>query len=233
MNRAQFNLLPDAKLAAVKTNRSRSLLISAVFLVSAISAAIFLILLTTAGLVQKKQLSDADKKIAQKTQELKNIPGLDKIVSVQNQLNTLVSLHQNKHVSSRIFSYLPEVTPTNVAITRLAMDMKTNTMQIDGTANSQTAVNTFIDTLKFTNYIINSGDSPKSAFPSVIESSFSIGAGGSVTYSLNVTYDPALFSNNNLDSSGRSITPDLQVPKQTTTRSVSDDPANVFGGGSR
>ncbi len=227
---SQFNLLPDTKLAAVKSNRARNLLVSAALVISAASAAIFLILLSTTGVIQKKQLSDADKAIASNTAKLQAMTGLDKMVTVQNQLSTLVDLHKNKHISSRIFSYLPEVTPTQVSLGHLALDFKTNTIQIDGTADSQKSVNTFIDTLKFTNYIVNSGDSPKSAFPSVVESSFSIGT-KNVSYSLNVTFDPALFANNILDSKGHAKAPTLQVPKLTTTRSVTDDPANLLFNG--
>ncbi|MDO8591951.1 MAG: hypothetical protein Q7R60_03465 [bacterium] len=230
MSRAQFNLLPDTKLAAVKSSQSRSLLVSIALIVSAASAAIFLILLGINSIVQKKQLNDADKTIATATAKLQSMDGLDKIITVQNQLSTLVDLHKNKHISSRIFSYLPEVTPTQVSLGHLSIDFKSNVMQIDGTALDQKSVNVFIDTLKFTNYIVNSGDSPKSAFPSVVESSFSIGT-KNVSYSLNVTFDPALFSNNILDSQGHPKAPSLQVPKLTTTRSITDDPANnLFNG---
>ncbi len=230
MSRVQFNLLPDAKLAAVKSGRSRNLLVTIALLIAAISAAIFLVLLGITSVVQKKQLSDADKAIATQTAKLQSMNGLDKMITVQNQLTTLVDLHKNKHISSRIFSYLPQVTPTQVSLGRLAMDFKANTMQIDGTADSQKSVNTFIDTLKFTTYIVNSGDSPKSAFPSVVESSFSIGT-KNVSYSINVIFDPTLFSNNVLDSRGHAKAPSLQVPKLTTTRSITDDPANLLFNG--
>ncbi len=230
MSRVQFNLLPDAKLAAVKSGRSRSLLVTIAVFIAAISAAIFLVLLGITSVVQKKQLSDADKAIATQTAKLQSMNGLDKMITVQNQLTTLVDLHKNKHISSRVFSYLPQVTPTQVSLGRLAMDFKANTMQIDGTADSQKSVNTFIDTLKFTTYIVNSSDSPKSAFPSVVESSFSIGT-KNVSYSLSVIFDPTLFSNNVLDSQGHTKAPSLQVPKLTTTRSITDDPANLLFNG--
>ncbi|MEK7096164.1 MAG: PilN domain-containing protein [Patescibacteria group bacterium] len=230
MSRVQFNLLPDTKLAAVKSSRSRNLAVSVALIISAASAAIFLILLATTSVIQKKQLSDADKAIATQTAKLQSMTGLDKMITVQNQLSTLVDLHKNKHISSRIFSYLPEVTPTQVSLGRLSMDFKANTMQIDGTALDQKSVNTFIDTLKFTTYIVNSDDSPKSAFPSVVESSFSIAA-KNVSFSLNVTFDPALFGNNILDSQGHAKAPSLQVPKLTTTRSITDDPANLLFNG--
>src|SRR5258708_2354311 len=201
MSQVQFNLLPDSKLARVKSSRSRNLLVSAAVFSAIASAGLFLILLSTTSVIQKKQLNDADKTIASETAKLQSMNGLDKMITVQNQLSTLVDLHKNKHISSRIFSYLPEITPTQVSLGRLALDFKAGTMQIDGMADSQKSVNTFIDTLKFTTYIVNSGDSPKSAFPSVVESSFSIGTKGA-SYSLSVAFDPALFANSMLDSQG-------------------------------
>jgi hypothetical protein len=97
-------------------------------------------------------------------------------------------------------------------------------MQISGTADSQQATNTFIDTLKFTTYKVNDQDQAKSAFPSVVETSFGVSATGS-SYGLTVQFDPILFSNN---LNGK--TPVLTVPKKTTTRSVMDNPANLFNG---
>lgn len=230
MVRVQFNLLPDVKLAIVRSNRLRNLAISIALIISAASAAIFLIMLGTTSVIQKRQLINADKTIASNTAKLRSMNGLDRMITVQNQLSTLVDLHKNKYISSRIFSYLPEVTPTRVSLGHLAIDFKANTMQIDGTADSQKSVNTFIDTLKFTTYIVNPDDLAKSAFPSVVESGFSIGS-ANVSYSLNVTFDPALFANNILDSQGHAKAPLLQVPKLTTTRSITNDPANsLFNG---
>ncbi len=230
MSGVQFNLLPDTKLAAVKSSHSRNFLVRIALIISVVSFAVFLVLLITTSVIQKAQLSSADKTIAADTTKLQSINGLDKIITVQNQLSTLVDLQKNKHISSRIFSYLPQVTPTQVSLGRLSMDFKVSTMEIDGTADSQKSVNTFIDTLKYTTYIINSGDSAKSAFPSVVESSFSIGT-NKVGYSLNVAFDPTLFSNSTLDSQGHPKAPTLQVPTLTTPRSVTDDPANLLFNG--
>src|SRR5258708_39273429 len=144
MSQVQFNLLPDSKLARVKSSRSRNLLVSAAVFSAIASAGLFLILLSTTSVIQKKQLSDADKAIASDTAKLQSMTGLDKMITVQNQLSTLVDLHKNKHVSSRIFSYLPEVTPTHVSLGRVVMDFNANATQIDGTAADPKSVNTVI-----------------------------------------------------------------------------------------
>lgn len=218
MNKVEFNLLPDMKMDVVKANRSRNTIVSISFLASAASLAILILLLFTVYIVQNKQLSDANKEIETANNKLKNISGLDKILTVQKQLQALPGLHEKKHISTRLFTYLPQVTPTNVSIGSLTVDMATSVMQISGTAESQHAVNTFIDTLKFTKYVTGTGNSPKDAFPTVIETNFAI-SGGQVSYLLDVHFDAALFSNNQ-------PAPTLQVPTLTTTRSVIDNPSN-------
>lgn len=235
MSRAQFNLLPDAKLASAKSDRLRARIVSISIIISTISAAVFVLLFATSGVLQKNQLSGADKSIAEKTAELRAIEGLDKIITVHNQLNTLVELHKNKHISSRIFSYLAEVTPSKVTVTRVAIDFAANTLLLDGTADSQKTINTFVDTLKFTTYTVDTDDSATKAFPTVVESSFSIAADNTASFSINATFEEALFANSNLDNQGHPKTPDLKVPNVTTTGSVAVDPASVIndlnGGG--
>lgn len=218
MSKIQFNLLPDVKLDYIKTERTRNTVIAASIIVSAVSLAIFLALLFTVGVLQKKQLSDARIEVEKASKDFQDTPELGSALTVQNQLTTLSGLHKDKNISSRIFNYLPQLTPTNVNISSLTVDFENSTMTVTGTAVSQQAVNTFIDTLKFTTYKIGSGEAVH-AFPSVIESSFGIAA-GNVSYGLNIQFDPKLFSNDILNSDGEPQAPQLSVPTLTTTRSV-------------
>ena len=220
MNRVEFNLLPDLKMDVVKAQRARKTIVSISFLASAASLAVFVLMLFTVYIVQNKQLSDADKNIKAANQKLKDISGLEEVLTVQNQLQELTDLHKNKHASNRLFSYLPQVTPTNVSIGSLTVDLATNVMQISGTASSQHAVNTFIDTLKFTKYTTDSNNAPLNAFPTVIETNFAL-SGNNVSYLLDVHFDPILFSNSQSP-------PKLQVPTLTTTRSVIDNPSSLL-----
>jgi hypothetical protein len=104
MSGVEFNLLPDTKMDVAKANRTRSTIISIAFLVSAASIAIFVLLLFAVYVVQNKQLSDANKDIETANNKLKSISSLEKILTVQKQLNTLTGLQQNKIVSSRLFT---------------------------------------------------------------------------------------------------------------------------------
>ena len=224
MSNVQFNLLPDVKLRNIHAEQSRNRVVSIAVGVSAVCVAIFVILLFSVYGVQKKQLSDANTQLNNGTSQLEAIPNINKALTIQNQLFSLVSLHQSKHISSRLFTYLSQVTPANASVGSLNVDLVKDQMTLAGTADSQATVNTFIDTLKFTQYKVASG-SAVSAFPSVLESAFSINS-ANVSYSLTVQFDPKLFANNLTDSAGAPQAPTLQVPDQATTRATSPDSAS-------
>ena len=150
MTSLQFNLLPDVKLEYIKAQKTRNRVVTLAFLVSGVALLGFLLLLLTVQIVQKKQLSDADKQIKDASANLEKVNGLPQLLTVENQLKSLVTLLQNKHVSSRIFDYLVVKTPSNVNVGRVFIDFSQNTMTLDGTTDNHKSVNTFFDTLKFT-----------------------------------------------------------------------------------
>jgi Tfp pilus assembly protein PilN len=235
MSSVQFNLLPDIKMQYVKAQKTQGLVITIFTLTAVASLVIFVLTLFTADIVQKKQLTDAQKNLKDYTSQLKAKPNVERIVTVQNQLQALVALHQNKHVTSRLFTYLPSLTPTNVQISELSLayasaDSSTapNTVLITGTSDSQQSINTFIDTLKFTTYSVGSSIKDKNAFSNVLETSFSLDAdNGGANYTISAEFDPMLFSNN----LGGEI-PKLTVPHLTSTRSSLGDPSNPLLNGS-
>lgn len=222
MSAVQFNLLPDLKLNYVKSQRTRNIVLTNAIIITVASFSIFLIMMFTVNVVQKRQLSGADNEVSKATQELKQVKNIEEVLTVQNQLKTLSQLHSDKYISSRIFAYLPQITPTNAKVGNLSLDFVEGTLQLDGTANSQHTVNTFIDTLKFTTF--KSADTDRRAFPSVVLSSFSINQ-GNVSYSLAIKFEPELFSNTLKEA------PKLTVPQLTTTRSALGDPANTLFNG--
>lgn len=209
MPRVQFNLLPDVKLDYVRTQRVRQTVTTTSIALTLTAVAIFVIMLGLVYGVQKKQLSDAGKSVEEASRQIKDIPNVETAVTVQNQLQALVGLHQSKHITSRIFTYLEQLTPANLSIGKFDMDITTNTMNISGNADAQRTVNAFIDTLKATTYKVGNS-APKSAFLSVIESDFAINP-GNVSYTLDLQFDPNLFTNTTTDE------PQLIVPKTQQT----------------
>ena len=220
--RVQFNLLPDVKQQYIGAERTKKTVLTVALFVSAGAFTIFLFMAATVYIVNKKQLNDAGKDISRYTQEINDIPEIDKILTVQSQLESLLTLHQQKHISSRLFTYLPQLTPANVHMGRVNVDFSSNTMEISGTADSQKTINTFIDTLKFTTYKVNGQSTGQRAFPSVLESSFGLDEDGA-SYTLTIQFDPVLFSN--------SQKVELEIPEGLeTTRSVLENPNTLFDG---
>lgn len=209
----QFNLLPDIKLEYVKTQRTKHFLTLLSLVVSVASIAVLLVAIVTVDVVQKKTLGDENNDISRYTVQLKGVPNLDKILTVQNQLSTLTSLHEQKPVTSRLFNYISEVTPSTASLNNLdinfagaagstaaapstALSTGTatgNTLTIGGSAPTLAVVNTFTDTLKATVYTVaGSNTSPLGAFSDVVLSSFGQGKSGA-TFTITCNFDPTIF----------------------------------------
>ncbi len=218
----QFNLLPDSKLENVKTRSSeRTILLVAV--ISSIAAASLLVLSILAVGVQKHSLSSADNDINRYEAQINQISGVNDILTIQNQLKTLVSLHKSEPAATRLFSYLPQITPTRASIGQLSIDFDAHTMTISGTANSLQSINEFADTLKFTVYKVGAQSTSKAAFTSVILSSFGRDPSGA-SYTFQLKFDPALFD------ASQNVT--LSVPQNyITTRSFTQLPNSALFSG--
>lgn len=211
----QFNLLPDIKLEYNRQQRTKRLVYSMSSLAVIVALALALISFVTVDVLQKKLLNDANKDITTYTNKPKSIPDLDKVLTIQNQLNALPGLHQQKHVSSRLFDYLRQVTPTKVNIGKITMDTSANTLSVTGTADTVESVNKFVDTLKFTSYTTAKDSTKNPAFSNVVLSKIDRDDKEAV-YTIDTEFDPALFD------SAKSVA--LVVPQETTTRSVLNSP---------
>jgi Tfp pilus assembly protein PilN len=220
----QVNLLPDVKIAYMRTTRNKRLVIGVSTLAIVVSIAIMLLLGSIVYGFQKKNLSDLNDDISTYNNQLKNTPDLDKVLTVQNQLGALTPLHDQKPVVSRIFGYLTQVTPSAASISQLDTDFDANTITITGAASSLDVANTYIDTLKFTTYqeVDSNGKAqgePVKAFSDVVMSQFARNTAGA-TYTITLTYDPAIFS-------GASNVK-LTVPNIVSTRSLTEQPTDLF-----
>lgn len=214
----QLNLLPDVKLQYLKARRTQRLVVSVSMLVIIVSFVVLALLISTVDIIQKKSLSDLNRDIGTYTHQLQSTPNLNKILTVQNQLQVLTSLHDQKPAASRLFGYLQQVTPSSASISQLNIDYTQNTLSLTGNADSLDTVNAFTDTLKFTTYKKSDGSSAN-AFSSVVLAQFSRNAAGA-TYTITATFDPAIFNSANNTS--------LTVPSIISTRSIIEQPTNLF-----
>ncbi len=224
----QFNLLPDVKLEYIRARRAQRLVLLCATVAVGVSLAILFIMLSV-YFAEKAHLHGLNDDITKKGNDLRKKPQIDRILTVQNQLVALGSLHDQKPAATRVFDYLNQVTPTEIGLTAFTIDFVEHTVTISGTAPSLTAINKYIDTLKFTQYKESGAkkDSLTSAFSDVVLGSFSLGSAKpedpektKTTFTLNLLYDTKIFDET------KNI--QLNVPAQTTTRSVVDSPTDLF-----
>jgi Tfp pilus assembly protein PilN len=190
----QFNLLPDIKIQYLRANRQKHLVMLVSVIVIAVSLAALALLLGVVYGVQKKTISDLDSDIKSSSSQLQGTPDLTKILTVQNQLNALPALHDEKPVATRLFGYITQATPTNATNSRILADFTGDTINLSGTSDSLNTVNVFIDRLKATTYHTDSANkTEKKAFSEVTLASFGRDS-KSATYTITLKFDPVIFS---------------------------------------
>jgi hypothetical protein len=215
----QFNLLPDIKQEHIKSQKLKQTVVTLSGLVAIGALTIMILLFMVVNVLQKKHLKDVNADIKTYSSKLQSTPDLNKILTVQNQLNSLPAMHDKKPVALRLFNYLSQVVPAKISISNLSVDFVQSTIKIDGTADSISTINQFVDTLKFTTYSDSSGDTNKNAFTNVVLTSFSKSDKGS-NFTISASFDPAIF-----DSAKEAK---LTVPNKITTRSNLNAPDALF-----
>lgn len=216
----QLNLLPGIKQEYIKAQRTRRLITAVSTIVTLASIGLMILMLLFVDGLQKKQISSLSNDIKQRSATIKSIPDLNKILTVQNQLKSLSSLHNQKPAANRLSDYLKQTTPAQADINNLTVDFNQKLITITGTSDALSTVNKYIDTLKFTTYNIGGDKSTsKNAFSNVVLTNFGRSE-NRATYTITTNYDPPIFD----------ITQDIRwvVPDTVTTRSELDKPNALF-----
>lgn len=212
----QFNLLPDVKLEYIKARRTKNMVVVSSIVVGGSALAVLILLFTGVSVLQKKHMNDLTKDIKTYTKQLENTPDLNKALTVQNQLKSLETLHQKKPITTRLFGYLNQITPSSITISAVSLDIEKQTLGLTGNATDLTSINKFVDTIKFTNMKVDNNQNQK-AFTEVVLSSYTVAqAGGKATYQVSFKFDPVIFDGTKQVA--------LEVPKQTSTRSETEKP---------
>lgn len=220
----QLNLLPDVKMEYIKAQRTRNMVLSSAIIIALGSVALLVLLLIVGGL-QKKHINDLSKDIKSNTANLQKKQDINKILTVQNQLQSLTALHKAKPSAANLFSYLNSATPVQSSISGFKIDFAQQTMEITGTADSLSSVNKHIDTLKFIRFAEedNNDDKGQPAFSNVVMSSFALASGGgkdAVSYTITMSYDPAIFDTTKKVQ--------LSIPNTVTTRAQINSVDGLF-----
>lgn len=214
----QFNLLPAVKLEFVKAQRTKRLAMLFSTLVAAGSVVVLAVLFVGVQIVQKKHSRDLSADIKAESSKLESVEDLNKILTIQNQLNSLTSLHDQKPVATRLFEYIKQLTPASVNIAKLSVDFDAHTMSFNGSADTLGNINKFVDTLKFTSY--KTQDAETNAFSEVVLESFGKDDNDS-RYEITLKFDPSIFS------SASDVV--LIIPaNKITTRSQTEKPTSLF-----
>lgn len=214
----QFNLLPDVKLEYVKVQRTKQTVITTALMAAGSTFVIFLLLFLVVHVVQSKSISNLDSDITTYNDKLKKTPELTKVLTIQSQLAVLPGLHSDKPAASRTFQFLQQLTPVDVTISELTIDYVANTISISGQSKSLNKVNTLVDTLKFTTYTEGETKGER-AFSDVVLSEFTKTV-STTTYGVTASFKPVIFDN--------SANPRLYVPEKISTRSVVEQPVDLF-----
>ena len=224
----QFNLLPDVKVQYIKAARTKRTVLLSSVLVAGGALALFVLLFIVVSISQKKHLANLDKDITSSKNELKAKTDLGKILTVQNQLKSLPALHNEKPVASRVFSYVQQVTPQKVSISSFTVSFKDEVIKIEGSADTLASVNTFADTLKFTNFIAtsttdSSSTDPAPAFTDVVLASFAVANNSGQAKGKPASFTITLKYKSDIFKSSKEIK--LQVANKITTRSETEKPS--------
>ncbi len=215
----QFNLLPDVKIEYIKTRRVKRMVIMVSILASSVALFVMISLFILISVAQKQHLDNLSNDIEIKSKEIESIDGISKILTVQNQLLSLDTVHSQKPVASRLGSYIETVTPSNISVASLDINFDQATMEISGKADQLVDINKFLDTLKFTKYKIKDVEGENDAFSNVVLTAFTKGD-VTTAYSISLSFDQTIFNANS------EIT--LNVPSITTNRSTTERPSSLF-----
>lgn len=208
----QFNLIPDIKSQYLKAKRLQRLVVAVSGVAVIVCVIVLVLLIVLVDVKQKHDMSSLTADINANSKKLRNIKGLDNIITIQNQLETLPGLYDQDPQVSRLFDYLTKLTPPNVTIGDVSLDLTQDTMEIKGSATALKDVNAYTDSLKRATYDDeSSGTTDTPAFSSIVLSAFSRNNQGA-TYTIDFSFDPTLF--------GPSEKVVLHVPETTNAPQV-------------
>jgi hypothetical protein len=235
----EVNLVPDVKLELLHARKVRTNVISASIFASGVSVAIVVLLsLFTFG-AQGLSLYGADRAIEAKSAQLEKVPDLSKTLTLQNQLTQISDLHDKKLISSRIFSVVSTIVPTNgdnaIKLTKISIERNEDgvggVIKLDGQAdegfNALDAFKKTISQTKFVYSIDKQKQEPVLLAQNVSDANrnFTRDDGGKAVlrFTVSFEYPEELFSST-IDSQAQIIAP----AKQNATDSTEGVPKSLF-----
>lgn len=229
----EINLVPDVKQELLKAQRVRTSVISMAILVSLVVAGIVVALLVWVFAVQSARGAISDNTIKTENAKLVAVADIENTLTIQNQLASLSTMHDDKNITSRVFDVISTINPAapnNVSVTNLSLDVDTKTIKIEAQAvNGYPALEVFKKTLSattFTYTVDNEAKSvPLAADINDSERSYGEDASGArvLRFTMLFTYPDELFSRTSKNA--RLVAP----TKSNATDSYLGVPDSLFG----
>jgi len=136
----EINLVPDVKAELLKAQKMRKFVIYISILVAAICIGVIVLLGIIVG-GQGIALVAQDNDMERKSNQILDSENLNLNLTIQNQLNQLNEIGNNRRVLSRIFGILDVILPTGentVRVSELSVNLPNSTLSFDGQADSTT-----------------------------------------------------------------------------------------------
>lgn len=200
----EINLVPDVKQEFIHAQKMRNTVITFAIIISIAAVGVLAVLGLLYG-TQAMREQFARDEIKKQFASLRSIENLDDVLTIQNQMSKIASVHDKKTVDSRLFDILTAINPSapnNVKIASVLLDPKENTLRIEGSAeNGFAATETFRKTILNTKLEYKKSDAletiPLTEEVHIGETSYGENSDGSkvLRFSVSFAYPAGLFDN--------------------------------------
>ena len=225
----EVNLIPDVKQEFIRAQRTRNAVISFSILAMIIAAGLVVLLAVVLGAQRVSELV-ADNTIKSEYNKLKNVENINSLITIQNQLQNVTELNDQKIVGSRLFDVLTAINPqapNDIRMSTVTLSPSDNQLAIEGVAsNSFTAADVMKKTILNTKieYSLNGENRSAPLATEVDLSDASYGEDASrakvLRFKVVFQYPEELFKNNVADM--RIVSPTGSIDMTDSKRLVPD-----------
>jgi Tfp pilus assembly protein PilN len=190
-----LNLLPDIKREYLRSQRTKRLFMIGSLLVSGVFVALAVLLAIYVFAVQRLEINGAQSGIDEAHRQLGEVADLEKMLTVQKQLEAMPGLHSQKPAMDRLFDYLSAVVPTSISLSSIDLDISGDSRaEINGFAEDFPSINAFTDSLKSAVVTYEGGDEQIQAFNSVVVESYGVD-NNNTSFRISLQFEPRIFDN--------------------------------------
>lgn len=147
----EINLIPDVKQELIRAQRTRTTVVTFSIFAGLAALALVVLLLFYVFAVQTVRTVIADDAIKKDSKTLSEFSDLPAMLTLQNQLDVLEILNENKRIDSRIFDMLTAVIPPQphqIQISSIELEAETDQITISGETPNYDSVEIFKKTIE-------------------------------------------------------------------------------------